>query len=55
MTASQQNVINVVSTFTAALLKDTGYYAEINSNMVDSLLWGKGKGCDFFFNACRSS
>jgi hypothetical protein len=35
-----------------ALLKDTGYYSEINENMADNLYWGKGKGCDFVTNGC---
>ncbi|EGR32846.1 leishmanolysin family protein, putative, partial [Ichthyophthirius multifiliis] len=45
---------SVLSIFTIALLKDTGFYPEVNENMADNTFWGKGKGCDFLENACQS-
>ncbi|EGR30810.1 leishmanolysin family protein, putative [Ichthyophthirius multifiliis] len=45
-----------ISIFTSALLRDTGFYQEINDNFVyDKMRWGNQKGCDFFNNTCRSS
>ncbi|EGR27298.1 leishmanolysin family protein, putative [Ichthyophthirius multifiliis] len=46
---------SVLSIFTIALLKDTGFYTEVNENMADNIFWGKGKGCDFLENACQST
>ncbi|EGR26877.1 leishmanolysin family protein, putative [Ichthyophthirius multifiliis] len=46
---------SVLSVFTIALLKDTGFYPEVNENMANNILWGKGKGCDFLENACQST
>ena len=37
----------VLSVFTIALLKDTGFYAEVNEGMADNIYWGKNKGCSF--------
>ena len=37
------------------MLKDTGYYTEVNQNMAENLYWGKGKGCEFVINGCYSS
>ena len=39
--------------FTVALLKDTGYYQDINENFSSNIYWGKGRGCDFYNNVCR--
>ncbi len=44
-----------LSVFTIALLKDTGFFAEVNDNMTDSIYWGKEKGCDFFMNGCHNN
>lgn len=33
--------------FTAALLKDTGYWDDVNENLTDPIYWGKNKGCNF--------
>ncbi|KAL4453892.1 hypothetical protein ABPG74_003775 [Tetrahymena malaccensis] len=41
--------------FTVALLKDTGYWDDVNENLTDPIYWGRGKGCDFFENACQST
>ncbi|EAR86150.2 leishmanolysin family protein (macronuclear) [Tetrahymena thermophila SB210] len=54
MTASQVQG-SVISEFTAALLRDTGFYASINSNLLSPIYWGKYKGCDFFYNVCNST
>ncbi|EAR86011.2 leishmanolysin family protein (macronuclear) [Tetrahymena thermophila SB210] len=55
MTASIVQRIYSISEFTAALLLDTGYYAEINSNFLNPIYWGKNKGCDFFNNSCNTA
>lgn len=34
---------------------DTGFYAEININVVEKIYWGKGKGCDFIEKSCNDS
>jgi len=39
--------------FTIALLKDTNWYAEINEDMADPLVWGKDKGCTFLHGSCH--
>ena len=44
----------VMSSITIALLKDTGFYTEVNDHMSENMNWGKGKGCDFVQNACYS-
>ncbi|KAL4438375.1 hypothetical protein ABPG74_009414 [Tetrahymena malaccensis] len=54
MTGSIVYGIYSVSKFTAALLLDTGYYAEINSNLLMPIYWGKNKGCDFFNKTCKA-
>ncbi|EGR32455.1 leishmanolysin family protein, putative [Ichthyophthirius multifiliis] len=43
-----------LSVFTIALLRDTGYYAEVNESMANDIQWGRNKGCDFFLKACYS-
>ncbi|EAR86018.1 transmembrane protein, putative (macronuclear) [Tetrahymena thermophila SB210] len=54
MTASTVFGYYTISEFTAALLLDTGYYAEINQNLLMPLYWGKNKGCDFFNKSCNA-
>ncbi|KAL4438372.1 hypothetical protein ABPG74_009411 [Tetrahymena malaccensis] len=54
MTASIVYRVYTISEFTAALLLDTGYYAEINSNLLMPIYWGKNKGCDFFHKTCKA-
>ena len=46
---------SVLSVFTIALLKDTGFFTEVNEKMADNQLWGKGKGCDFLNLACLAN
>ncbi|EGR32543.1 leishmanolysin family protein, putative [Ichthyophthirius multifiliis] len=55
MMTSDESSDSVLSIFTIALLKDTGFYPEVNENMADNIFWGKGKGCDFLENACQST
>ncbi|EGR32339.1 leishmanolysin family protein, putative [Ichthyophthirius multifiliis] len=45
---------SILSIFTIAVLKDTGYYAEVNESMANNIQWGKNKGCDFVLKACQS-
>ncbi|EAR86012.1 leishmanolysin family protein (macronuclear) [Tetrahymena thermophila SB210] len=54
MTGSIVYGVYTISKFTAALLLDTGYYAEINSNLLMPIYWGKNKGCDFFNKTCNT-
>ncbi|EAR82776.1 leishmanolysin family protein (macronuclear) [Tetrahymena thermophila SB210] len=54
MTASIVYNTYTISEFTAALLLDTGFYAEINTNLLMPIYWGKNKGCDFFNNSCNT-
>ncbi|EAR97451.2 leishmanolysin family protein (macronuclear) [Tetrahymena thermophila SB210] len=55
MTASALTEGLNLTFFTVALLKDTGYWDDVNENLTDPIYWGRGKGCDFFQNACKSS
>jgi len=47
MTASAVNEGSNLTFFTVALLKDTGYWGDVNENLTDPIYWGKGKGCNF--------
>ncbi|EGR27277.1 leishmanolysin family protein, putative [Ichthyophthirius multifiliis] len=42
-----------LSIFTVSLLRDTGFFAEINENFASNIYWGKNKGCDYVNNACK--
>ncbi|KAL4497780.1 hypothetical protein ABPG72_000535 [Tetrahymena utriculariae] len=55
MTASSLTEGLHLTIFTVALLKDTGYWDEVNQNLTHQVFWGYNKGCDFFLNACQSS
>ncbi|KAL4453891.1 hypothetical protein ABPG74_003774 [Tetrahymena malaccensis] len=55
MTASALTEGLNLTFFTVALLKDTGYWDDVNESLTDPIYWGKGKGCDFFLNACQSA
>lgn len=46
MTASAIATDAAYSKFTFSLLEDTGWYFPIY-NELDSINWGKNKGCDF--------
>ncbi|KAL4453890.1 hypothetical protein ABPG74_003773 [Tetrahymena malaccensis] len=54
MTASALTEGLNLTFFTVALLKDTGYWDDVNENLTDPIYWGRNKGCDFFQNACQS-
>jgi len=47
MTASAVIEGSHLTFFTVALLKDTGYWGDVNENLTDPIYWGKGKGCNF--------
>ncbi|KAL4454178.1 hypothetical protein ABPG74_012135 [Tetrahymena malaccensis] len=55
MTAQQVSIGATLSQFTIALLKDTGFWADVNVNIAGQILWGKNQGCDFYNQACQSS
>ena len=55
MTGEAAGSETLMSIFTIALLRDSGYYAEVNENMADDFQWGKNKGCDFVQNACKAT
>jgi proprotein convertase subtilisin/kexin type 5 len=41
-----------LSVFTIALLKDTGFWNEVNENLAEPIHWGKSNGCVFVDLAC---
>ncbi|EGR26871.1 leishmanolysin family protein, putative [Ichthyophthirius multifiliis] len=43
------------SGFTTNLLRDTGYYAEINASMEEQMFYGKGKGCEYVYRKCDTT
>ena len=55
MTGTSITTKAILSVFTIALLKDTGFYAKVNEDMAENQLWGKGKGCEFLNNICLSN
>lgn len=55
MTASILDGDSVFSVFTGAILKDMGYFNEINFNFLDDISFGKGKGCNFLNRVCHSN
>jgi len=40
-----------ITEFTLAFLEGTGWYKG-NYSMVETMYWGKGKGCDFYYGPC---
>ena len=46
---------NRMTALTMNLLKDTGYYAEVNTELVDDTLFGKNEGCGFAFGTSTSN
>ncbi|KAL4452842.1 hypothetical protein ABPG74_002407 [Tetrahymena malaccensis] len=52
MNASPPNTIPIFTGFTAALLRDTGFYVSINSKMEEKSFYGKDAGCSFITGAC---
>ncbi|EAR98426.1 leishmanolysin family protein (macronuclear) [Tetrahymena thermophila SB210] len=52
MNASDSPTISIFTGFTAALLRDTGFYASVNSNMEEKSFYGKDAGCSFITGSC---
>lgn len=52
MDAAISNTQGAFSQFSAALLRDTGYYSKIVDSFVEPLTFGKGNGCSFVTGAC---
>ncbi|KAL4432237.1 hypothetical protein ABPG74_020205 [Tetrahymena malaccensis] len=46
------NLESDFSQFTTAMLRDTGYYQEVNDNLVKFSGWGLNQGCSFIQNTC---
>ncbi|KAL4480967.1 hypothetical protein ABPG72_014435 [Tetrahymena utriculariae] len=46
------NLESDFSQFTTALLRDTGYFQEVNDNLVKFSGWGLNQGCLFIQNTC---
>ena len=40
------------SIFNFAVLKDTGWYDEVNYDLADPMVWGKDAGCLFLEGTC---
>ena len=47
------NTQAILSGFTAALLRDTGFYKSINENLIEESFYGKGEGCEFLTGKCK--
>ncbi|EGR32697.1 leishmanolysin family protein, putative [Ichthyophthirius multifiliis] len=43
------------SGFTANLLRDTGFYTQINKNMEEQMFYGKGASCEHVMGKCDST
>ncbi|EGR30952.1 leishmanolysin family protein, putative, partial [Ichthyophthirius multifiliis] len=54
MNASVDSKMGGLTQFTIALLKDTGFYEDVNENMATYSFWGYNKGCTFIKEACKS-
>ncbi|EAR98414.2 leishmanolysin family protein (macronuclear) [Tetrahymena thermophila SB210] len=52
MNAAVSNTQGFFSKFTTSLLKDTGFYASINSTMEEQVFYGKDAGCSFINGTC---
>ncbi|EAR92183.2 intracellular protein transporter USO, putative (macronuclear) [Tetrahymena thermophila SB210] len=46
------NLESDFSQFTTAMLRDIGYYLEVNDNLVKFSGWGLNQGCSFIQNTC---
>ncbi|EGR32308.1 leishmanolysin family protein, putative [Ichthyophthirius multifiliis] len=55
MNASVSNTQAYYSGFTANLLRDTGFYDEINESMVEKIFYGQGVGCQHITGQCDSN
>ncbi|EGR26891.1 leishmanolysin family protein, putative [Ichthyophthirius multifiliis] len=52
MNASSSHTQAHFSGFTTNLLRDTGFYAEVNFSMEEAMTYGQGKGCEFITGKC---
>ncbi|EGR34483.1 leishmanolysin family protein, putative [Ichthyophthirius multifiliis] len=52
MNASRSFTQAHFSGFTTNLLRDTGFYAEVNASMEEKTTYGQGKGCQFITGQC---
>ncbi|EGR26883.1 leishmanolysin family protein, putative [Ichthyophthirius multifiliis] len=43
------------SGFTTNLLRDTGFYVEIDESMEEQMFYGKGKGCEYVLGKCKTT
>ncbi|EGR32691.1 leishmanolysin family protein, putative [Ichthyophthirius multifiliis] len=55
MNASVSMTQAYFSGFTTNLLRDTGFYAQIDESMEEQMFYGKGKGCEHVLSQCRTS
>ncbi|EGR29674.1 leishmanolysin family protein, putative [Ichthyophthirius multifiliis] len=55
MNASSSLTQAYFSGFTTNLLRDTGFYAEVNASMEEKTTYGQGKGCQFITGKCDQS
>ncbi|EGR26889.1 leishmanolysin family protein, putative [Ichthyophthirius multifiliis] len=55
MNASNSPTQAYFSAFTTSLLRDTGFYAEVNASMEEATTFGQGKGCQFITGKCDQS
>ncbi|EGR29081.1 leishmanolysin family protein, putative, partial [Ichthyophthirius multifiliis] len=54
MSSGQSQLDSQVSVFTIALLRDSGFYAEVNESMAEDIQWGRNRGCEFVLQFCYS-
>lgn len=52
MNPASSATTSIMTIFTIALLKDTGYYVSVNSDMIEPSSFGKNKGCGFLMGEC---
>ncbi|EGR26887.1 leishmanolysin family protein, putative [Ichthyophthirius multifiliis] len=55
MNASVSYTQAYFSGFTTNLLRDTGFYTEINESMEEQMFYGKGKGCEYVLGKCKTT
>lgn len=55
MVANSIDSDSQLTRITLALLKDTNWYADVDLDQGENTPWGKGKGCNFFTEACTGT
>ncbi|EGR26888.1 leishmanolysin family protein, putative [Ichthyophthirius multifiliis] len=55
MNASISKTQAYFSAFTTNLLRDTGFYVEVNASMEEATNYGQGEGCQFILGRCDQS